>query len=71
MNSDDVEMTTDAMSCGMRNLQLPVFTRWHTMIPAIKAFIKNYAVIYFFAVTIKQQTQKKGGELRVTRSGVV
>ena len=53
MNSGDIDNVTDTLSKGMRNLQLPVFTRWHTIIPSIKAFIKNYVVVYFFSVAVK------------------
>jgi len=54
MNGEDIDEVTAVLCEGMRNLQLPVFTRWHTIIPSIKAFIKNYVVIYFFALSIIQ-----------------
>ena len=55
MNGDDIDAVTNELSEGMQNLQLPVFTRWHTIIPSIKSFLKNNVVIYFFALTIKQK----------------
>ena len=48
MNGDDIDDVANILSEGMRNLQLSVFTCWHTIIPSVKAFIKNYAVVYFF-----------------------
>jgi hypothetical protein len=49
MNGDAIDSVTNILSEGMRDLQLPVFTRWHTIIPSVKAFLKNYVVIYFCA----------------------
>ena len=37
MNGDDIDDVANILSEGMRNLQLPVSTRWHTIIPSVKA----------------------------------
>ncbi len=37
-----------------RNIQDPVLSRWGTLLATCKVFIKHYAIIYFFAVAVKQ-----------------
>ena len=49
MNRDDIDSVSNILSKGMRTLRLPVFTWWHTVILSVKAFLKNYVAIYFFA----------------------
>ena len=70
MNGNDVDGITAVLSEGIQNLQLPVFTRWHTIIPLIKLFIKNYVVIYFFALAVIQE-EKSGSYLHNCACGFV
>ena len=46
MNGDNIDDVISTWRKGMRNSQLPVFSRWQTIIPSIGAFIKNYTVIF-------------------------
>ena len=50
MDGDDIDAVTNELNEGMQNLQLAVFTHWHTIIPLIKAFLKNNVVIYMFSL---------------------
>ena len=54
MNSDKYEEVTEMLVEGMRNLQLPVFTRWQTVIPAMGLMLKHEVLIYCMAVAITQ-----------------
>ena len=52
MNGDDTNDIITILCKGMHNLQLPVFTFQHAIIPLIKGFIKSDAVLYFFVFTV-------------------
>ena len=52
-NDDLVDSLTKFMTEAPRNIQDPVWTRWHTIIECTKIFLDNYVTIYFLAVGTK------------------
>ncbi|KAL7526498.1 hypothetical protein ACHAXR_005590 [Thalassiosira sp. AJA248-18] len=52
--SEDIDALTELLTKAPTNLQDPVFSRWGTVLETCAVFIDNWAIIYFFAVGIKQ-----------------
>jgi hypothetical protein len=66
-NDDDDD---DNEVSGFRNLQPPVFTRWHSVLNGVLWLRKHYVLIYFMAVAIIQKEGSKS-ELYKTACDIV
>ena len=57
MNGDDTDAQLELLNAAIRNVQLPVLSRWHSTLPSIAMILDKWVVIYFFAITTKQREQ--------------
>jgi len=58
----------DLLKKSPRGIQIPVWTRWQTMIKTTEIFLKNYVQIYFLAIAVKfdEKNDSYGWQLACT-----
>ena len=70
INGDDFEAVLKDYETGMRNLQLPLATRWQTMIPGIKIVAQCPVFIYFMA-KVAAKKEDSGSYLQQCANDVI
>ena len=60
MNGDDTDAQLELLNAAIRNVQLPVLTRWHSTLPSIAMILDKWVVIYFLAVIPPNRRNKCG-----------
>jgi len=59
LEEEDIDAAVKMATEAPANIQDPVFSRWGTVLAATSVFVENWAVIYFFAMSLKED--KKSG----------